>query len=186
MTAQPIDGIVIGIVWRNDGEGKGGFWDHMNIQRLFRRETKIITWNGANTDLLSAHICSQSANFGLTFPGFAGADEVDIIVIPGVVRKADESARALNKEKLLRTYFEKKPMILLCGGMWRLTALGATVGAVQHHANSRMVHLNVNGKIVHNTAIHKVCPTDCTIATNSGPMVSVLRSTVCIRKRFQV
>ena len=54
--------------------------------------------------------------------------------------------------------------------MWRLTALGATVSSVNHHANAKMVHLNADGKVVHNTAIYEVCPTtDNAITTKIWP-----------------
>lgn len=114
-------------------------------------------------DCLTTH-CEEPLPFGVPDaisrrnipPVEHSMDRISIIVIPGVVRGEDDEARSDCEESLLRAYYRTKPIIMLCGGMWRLTALGATVGKVPLHANSRMVHLNDNRQVVYNTEIHMI------------------------------
>ena len=34
--------MIIGISWRNDGDGKGAAWDHFTLQTIFGVETFIV------------------------------------------------------------------------------------------------------------------------------------------------
>jgi len=80
-------------------------------------------------------------------------------VIPGVASGQDVDARREFEERLLKEFYGQKPMILLCGGVWRLEALGMKVSKVSHHLNARMVNLNAEmGRVRYNTPIHMLLP----------------------------
>lgn len=191
----------IGIVWRNDGDGKGAFWDHYSLQMYFQNcETYIIQWGPiahsledyvtktfpSQLELTSDHLnklkveelvelCAQR-NLNTSpktkdtlidrlvkgypqlrhFPKVIDCDNVDVIVIAGVERKSDEDARRAFEEHLVLRYKGTKCIIMLCGGMWRLSAFGFKVESADFHANSKMISLNTSGAVLYNTSIHEV------------------------------
>eukprot|EP00455_Lapot_gusevi_P054265 TRINITY_DN8658_c0_g1_i1.p1 TRINITY_DN8658_c0_g1~~TRINITY_DN8658_c0_g1_i1.p1 ORF type:complete len:251 (-),score=50.33 TRINITY_DN8658_c0_g1_i1:174-926(-) len=93
-------------------------------------------------------------------PPVTTAARVDAIVIPGLAREADEDGRAAFEVQLLRDYFlderQRKPMLLLCGGVYRLAALGAELQHVQGHCAGKMMSLHHDGRVLNNTEEHQV------------------------------
>lgn len=202
----------VGIIWRNDGEGKGAFWDHFTLQKILKQRTVIIPFDNVDPirlqDIFYQHviklpisnytrtylekdkslndlkdICKQlnqqtSGNRnvlidriltgppkllfgedknGYRVPSFVDNPEnVDIIVIAGVSRDSDEADRRRFEIEILQNYQGRKPILLLCGGVWRLEALGFGLQVAELHCYSKMVNLNSHGKVEENTAIHYV------------------------------
>lgn len=161
--------VTIGIVWRFDGKGKGAFWDHHRMQTHFPEcETKILAPPSKHSAIKAnfekhlegrtSHLPSHSGS-----PGFANPQDVTVIVLPGVAQGADEDWRSEYEVELLRSFMGVKPMLLICGAVYRLAdtrlgdmKLGVTVGEAKLHSNSRMVSQNDVGEVVYNTNIHFV------------------------------
>lgn len=162
----------IGITWRDDGSGKGAFWDHYTIQKMLRLPTAIINESTVKIGPVvkdrtrrQLHTLAQfqktvDASFPVASVRHAKSlDNIVLIVIPGVDRRSDTPKRQWFEERLLCREYQRGrlPIVLLCGAMYRLSALGIKIGAVSHHANNGgMVRLNNNGKVVYNTSIHFV------------------------------
>jgi len=133
------------------------------LGRLLKKE-KMVSY-GIKDEKISRLLCRTglcSLSYGkkirgITCPEIIDAGKADVIVIPGLVRKDDETARENFECKILKKYHGHKPIILLCGAMWRLKVLDVTVGDVKFHANSHMLSLNgLTGSVTHNTSIHTV------------------------------
>ena len=72
-----------------------------------------------------------------------------------------EADRAAFEKQLLCDYaFRGMCFILLCGGVWRLEALGDDVkiqiGESKDHSYSKMISLNASGEIINCVAVHNV------------------------------
>lgn len=60
----------IGISWRDDGQGKGAFWDHYTLRRLFPEcETYIITHESQQEEIDTMRNYIQS-----NFPNISNED----------------------------------------------------------------------------------------------------------------
>ena len=107
---------------------------------------------------------------GLRLPEFRSADEVDIIVIPGVARDDIDTQREELEKKLLKTYaFTCKRFILLCGGVWRLEVFGVQIGPSKDHSYNNMISLNPSGEINDNVDVHCVKIQQCATAERIWP-----------------
>ena len=171
----------IGIVWRPDGDGKGAYWDHFTIQQTTGMPTAIVLWADQSTQALRSYLTApnevrkvlahgeQIDSSPHKMPPVLQASECDVLLIPGAAKGwgsvEERSHRQQAEEALLSEWYQKKPLILLCGGVWRLKALGMTVSAVEHHSNSKMVGLNAeHGRVINNTSVHELVPGDGAVA----------------------
>lgn len=160
----------IGIAWRDDGMGKGAFWDHYTLQKVLGMPTAIVNESTVNPNVknrtrrhlhtLATFEKTAMVSFPVASPKHAQTLQgIVLLVIPGVDRRSDSLQRQYFEERLLCREYQRGtlPIVLLCGAVYRLSALGIKIGAVSHHANNGgMVRLNTQGKVVYNTSIHSV------------------------------
>lgn len=165
------DKCFIGIVMREDGSGAGAYWDHYTLQKTLGYPTAIVIAESEDEqhatplkllEYLRREVCQPLRFAGTSsdhpsMPPVMRAADCAVLVIAGVARNADTKERREFEESLLKLYYGVKPIILICGGVWRLTALGMGVGVVKHHSNARMVRLRTeSGRVQHNTPVHYV------------------------------
>jgi len=155
---MPLQPVKLGISARDTENAL--FWDHFTLQQMFREQVQTFiihetsSPNNPNDPYLRKLQAADHKFTAHLAPVTVGtAEDMDVIVIPGRVNNTEDNRKKF-EEKLLLDYYGKKPVILICAGVWRLTALGAVVAHVRSHNNSRMVRLSETGKVTHNTAIH--------------------------------
>ena len=146
----------IGISFRPDGDGVGSLWDHFTFQNMFPNDkTFILISSKDNHDPIE--MLRRAANDKITTvtAEVGKPKHVDVIVIPGVSRKDNNQVRMEYEKRLISKYYKVKPLILICGAVWKLEMFGAEIRDVSSHCNARMMNI-FNAKIRYNINIHSV------------------------------
>ena len=146
----------IGISFRPDGDGVGSLWDHFTFQNMFPNDkTFILISSKDNHDPIE--MLRRAANDKITkvTAEVGKPKNMDVIVIPGVSRKDNNQVRMEYEKRLISKYYKVKPLILICGAVWKLEMFGAEISDVSSHCNARMMNI-FNAKIRYNINIHSV------------------------------
>lgn len=160
------------VSYRQDGNGKGAFFDHYTLQRHTHHNTKIVKHHELSRAQINHYIQNQTHSLrqGLlgVVPGkltpaqSEGLSEGGLLVIPGVTRADHDNPNAQHK---MRMSFESavirdamnrgRPILGLCGGSWKLWEWGqGDFVPVRDHAYARMPNIGVHGNVGYNIQVH--------------------------------
>lgn len=165
---------VIGITYRDDGAGKGAFFDHRTIQLAVEKPTAVL--NSAtlpnafarhireNQNLLQFGIHIDKTHFKFPPLHFASDAEIGLIVIPGVSKNSFKtSAYQVRKNEemtiIKQALYRGQPVLAICGGSWVLyESFGGTLRhAKGHNYRGGMPRLNANTATpTHNKDLHRL------------------------------
>jgi len=157
--------LTVGIVWRRDGRNndcKGAIWDHLRFSlmlndaaRVMRVKTAIIGWNDGERAKPTDEDLERVKDGCKRRVSTIVAEEADMIIIPGVsVAGEDDNARAAAEKALIEACCGTKPMLLVCGAVYRLDGFrGLAVVDVKDHSHTKMVSWN-GEKVVDNANVH--------------------------------
>ncbi len=173
------------ISYRNDGKGKGAIYDHATFQQITGRDTVITAdWGSTKPcflDLLT-NFDQPRLTLGVPYekdvsymrPLYAselGAELIkdSLLVIPGVpefdmsryspaklpIILKDAKDRAAYENRLLTESINRRPILAICGGLYRLLGvLGQEIVNVDGHSGS-MPHFE-GGDLVDNDPKHPI------------------------------
>lgn len=165
LTQVPID-----IPYRNDGEGKGAFYDHYTLQRSTGHSTRIAVAPQQNHSNLAYYIAGQTfnlpygildQNIGKILPQVLDRnnDELGLLIIPGRPNGIEDPLRVQYERVLIKeAQLKGRPILAICGGSWRLWEAfhGTTKSVTDHNYNAGMVRLSNYGYITYNVQIHSI------------------------------
>ncbi|HKY69892.1 MAG TPA: gamma-glutamyl-gamma-aminobutyrate hydrolase family protein [Gammaproteobacteria bacterium] len=172
---KPIPASTILISFRDEGAGKGAFYDHFTLQHHTAHKTATVCSPSLSTKPLETYLSGQTHNLSygvvsptihrLIPPGFQNLEEGGVLFIPGITRDAD------NRQPLshqFRMQFERTiikqavqrgmPILAVCAGAWTVwqTVGGALTPVTDHNYGGAMPRVGVNGIIVNNKHVHNV------------------------------
>lgn len=130
----------IEITYRDEGNGKGPFYDHYTIQRALLRPTQILIPANQTTSALVSYIKTETTtNLFFGIPTAEGKiipkvsspdDQAGLLIIPGHAREmekkraADLALRNIFEQNVLRDALRRgRPIVGICGGasqLWNL------------------------------------------------------------------
>lgn len=168
------------IPFRDDGKGKGAYYDHHTTQMLTGAPTCIAAVDpGADIQLFNNQ--SYYAGFELSYgnnnehgkktPALSSeiAEHHGLLFIPGTTRENKEKQpenfmeRVKTENKLLKSALLKgQPILAVCGGAWTVWAhSGGKMRKVKDHAYSRMLSIKSStGKVGYNVQMHRIAYTN--------------------------
>ena len=165
------------IPYREDGNGKGAFYDHFTLQRSTHHPTVISYPTGQETTSALYTYARQfpgQLSYGTTTHPSAPQKRVPetlydqtlagLLVIPGYIRtnEGKETKRVAHQERLIREALRRgQPILAICGGSWQLyKILGGETRAVDDHSyGGGMVRLSETTlQVTHNKQIHRIIP----------------------------
>ncbi|MGE3919863.1 MAG: gamma-glutamyl-gamma-aminobutyrate hydrolase family protein [Gammaproteobacteria bacterium] len=161
----------IAIPYRDDGRGKGAFFDHLAIQKTINTRTVISSYEGANISHLEEY--ARAVTFHLPYkapnkiiPEECSSKEFDgLLFIPGTTR---ENKKKQPNEFLMRNAHEDillkqallrgQPILAVCGGAWKLWKhMGGDLKTVSGHCSASMPRIKeTSGKVGNNRQIHRI------------------------------
>lgn len=159
------------ICYRNDGKGKGAFFDHVAIQKTTSRRTLAATLDqDAKNQViefarnlpyqLPTGVLDQTHSINIPMFVSDNFEGEGLLVIPGESKDAnDENRKEIEATLLKRALMGGRPILALCGGCWHLWEhFGGKTRSVKDHAyNGGMLRLsNTSLQITHNVQIHDI------------------------------
>ncbi len=172
---------VTGISYREDGHGKGAFFDHFTVRKMTGWNSQSIAAPNADTTTLASYINYRAGNnqYGLpvneNLPEQANDYGIDaaFIFIPGYSRESDKqnssthAARLSNEALLIRkAIYRGQPILAVCAGSWTLwQAYGGDLNQVNdHNYGGGMPRLSTgSAEVCNNKMLHRVRPKEDTL-----------------------
>lgn len=162
------------IAYRQDGNGKGAFYDHYTLQNHTQHQTCVAKHPELPSSALKTYAGSQT--HALTFgdvdpqiskklpPNAIYNTQGGLLVIPGVTRDdhdhpdTDHQKRMKFEKALIQDAMNRgRPVLGICGGSWQIYDwAGGCFVAVKDHAYARMPNIGTNGDVVYNIQVHGV------------------------------
>ncbi len=167
---------VTGISYREDGHGKGAFFDHFAVRKMTGWISNIIAAPNADTTTLASYINYRAGNnkYGLpaneNLPEQANDYGIDaaFIFIPGYSRESDKqkspihTARLGNEALLIRkAIYRGQPILAVCAGSWTLWQAygGDLIQVNDHNYGGGMPRLSADSAgVCNNKMLHRVRP----------------------------
>jgi gamma-glutamyl-gamma-aminobutyrate hydrolase PuuD len=164
----------IAIPYRNEGGGKGAFFDHFTVRQMTGWSTKIIVKPGTGISELKELIDSraETGKYGLPvdegLPAIADNEGEDcaFIFIPGYTRDSDSEKPLAhtNRVKYEQSIIKKavcrgQPVLAVCAGSWTMWQAygGGLVEVADHNYGGAMPRLSQSAPVVcNNKMIHRV------------------------------
>lgn len=164
----------IAVSYRDEGHGKGAFYDHLTLRNITGWQTKLVTSKALPTIKFGSYINLRQAEkrYGLplnpTLPDECCnyAEEAAFIFLPGYTRASDKNQpeshieRIKFEQELIRkAKYRGQPVLAVCAGSWTLwQAYGGEIKAVKdHNYGGAMPRLSKSSaKICNNKMIHDV------------------------------
>lgn len=164
----------IEIAYRDEGNGKGPFYDHYSLQRATQYPTTIscpakmtITALRSTVETDPFALPYGEDHFGKKIPPISWyhSDEKGLLVITGRARNTETDRplvfadRKKHEEKLIgEALLTGRPILAICAGSWRLfeTCGGQTEEVSGHNCRSGMPRIITNGTIGYNLQIHNI------------------------------
>jgi gamma-glutamyl-gamma-aminobutyrate hydrolase PuuD len=168
----------IEISYRDDGNGKGPFWDHYTIRRVSQHNTVISKANDVSTDAFQSENHTNTHRLDMNndteysaFPEIKNTQDIcGLLMIPGEARdikskRPNAYQKRLQHETQLikQALLQGRPILAICAGSWRLwqTQIAPNippgkVEAVSGHAYSSMPRILKSGKLGYNKQIHRI------------------------------
>lgn len=156
------------IAFRDEGSGKGAFYDHYTVQKATRYPTLISAHPRMRLKSLKDHskTITYRLKYGSEQEGQVIPESIDnfseqgLLFIPGRIRDNEfEPVRKAHEQNILKQAFLRgQPVLAVCAGSWRLwEALGGELEEVTDHSyGGGMIRLNEMGKIGYNKQIHRI------------------------------
>ena len=158
------------IPYRDDGAGKGAFYDHHTLQKLTNHPT-VSDATEVQQNALKTH--ADTLSFKLSFgekatetakplPGRSREvqEKAGLLVIPGRIRvNENDATRTQIEKKVIQNAINRgQPIIALCAGCWQLwdSYGGKTVNVSDHCYGGGMVRLDDKGRVTHNVQLHDI------------------------------
>jgi gamma-glutamyl-gamma-aminobutyrate hydrolase PuuD len=164
----------IAISYRDEGHGKGAFYDHLTLRKMTGWTTKVALPGHLTTTMFSSYINYREGNEHYGLPDDANLPEVSLnfakeaafLFIPGYTRASDRAQQAshvhrlnFEKELIRKARYRGQPILAVCAGSWTLwEAFGGEVKPVQdHNYGGAMPRISKSkAKICNNKMIHDV------------------------------
>ena len=163
----------VAISYRDEGHGKGAFYDHLTLRNMTGWSTKLVTSTNFPSTKFASYINYREGhgNYGLPLnnnlpdTSLNYGKKAAFLFIPGYTRESDHSQP---QNHLTRLNFEKKmiqkaryrgqPILAVCAGSWTLwEALGGMIKPVSdHNYGGAMPRISkskqriCNNKMIHN------------------------------------
>ncbi|OJX14055.1 MAG: hypothetical protein BGO77_01690 [Caedibacter sp. 37-49] len=156
------------IAFRDEGSGKGAFYDHYTVQKATKYPTLISAHPKMRLKSLKDHskTITYRLKHGVEQEGQVIPESIDnfsdqgLLFIPGRIRDNEfEPVRKEHEENILKqARLRGQPILAVCAGSWRLwEALGGKLEEVSDHSyGGGMIRLNEMGKIGYNKQIHRI------------------------------
>lgn len=156
------------IAYREEGSGKGAFYDHYTLQKATDYPTLISAHKNMRLKTLKEQAMKMTCRlkYGMeedgqvipnTTKNFA---DNGLLFIPGRIRdnEFDPLRKAHEQHLLKQALLRGQPILAVCAGSWRLwEALGGELAEVQDHSyGGGMIRLSADGKIGYNKQIHRI------------------------------
>ena len=166
----------VAISYRDEGQGKGAFFDHFTVRKMTDWSTRIAIKPPTNQLIFSNYINQRASidAYGLpltpSLPLIAEEDAKDaaFIFLPGYTRESDRSnslfhqARLSFENELIRkAIYRGQPILAVCAGSWTLWQAygGELVDVTDHNYGGAMPRLSKSDAVVcNNKMIHRVRP----------------------------
>lgn len=182
------------VSYRDDGWGKGAYYDHYTLQLLTNKPTSIAVDAGKQTDKFINYL--QNATLELRF-GEVKADKrhappiveninegSGLLFIPGIARNTLENRtkeyeeRKAHEYRLIRQAVNTgQPILTICGGSWTLWEFfgGKLKEAAEHSYRGGMPRIkDTTGKIGYNIQIHRIFINDHALVLKAAMAVGSL------------
>lgn len=163
----------VAISYRDEGNGKGAFYDHYTVRRITHTLTVMGTPPTMSTETFASYrnylagynklALSLNADLPESYPSvfeYAG-----LLFIPGRARETEDKrpavheARSKHEQKLIReAILHGQPILAVCAGSWQLWEYfgGHTVNVTDHNYGAGMPRILNNGKVGYNKQIHRI------------------------------
>ena len=167
---------VVAISYRDDGAGKGAFFDHFTLRNLTGWITQMTHEATINTIDFSNYVNYRNGHemyglpMNLDLPALAtdDAENAAFLFIPGYTRDADDKQTLTHqtrinyeKELIAKAKTRGQPVLAVCAGSWTLWQAfgGQVIPVADHNYGGAMPRLSKSEpKICNNKMIHRVDP----------------------------
>ncbi len=163
----------IAISYRDEGNGKGAFYDHYTIRRITQTLTVMGTTPAIPTTAFANYLNYRAGHneFGLSLNTNLPESHPSVfeyaglLFIPGRARETEDKrpavheARTKHEQKLIReAVLHGQPILAVCAGSWQLWEYfgGHTVNVTDHNYGAGMPRILNNGKVGYNKQIHRI------------------------------
>ncbi len=164
----------IAISYRDEGNGKGAFFDHLTVRHMTSWSTQLVTDESIPTTPFASYLNSREANSDYGLPGNSNlpdtspnyAENAAFIFIPGYTRDSDTKqppnhVKRLKYEKDLirKAKYRGQPILAVCAGSWTLwESFGGTLKAVaDHNYGGAMPRMSTSSaQVCNNKMIHDI------------------------------
>ena len=165
---------VVAIAYRDDGGGKGAFFDHFTLRNLTGWATEITHPEGISTVDFANWVNYRNGEqlYGLpmntNLPALSADEAVNsaFLFIPGYTRDADDKqlpihqARIAYEKKLISKAMTRgQPVLAVCAGSWTLWQAygGEVIPVTDHNYGGAMPRLSKSKpEVCNNKMIHRV------------------------------
>ena len=165
------------IPFRDDGAGKGAYYDHYTMQQITGNPTVISTTAEKPIDTLIDHLRTvthdiqigmmNTSNHRTIPPVINELDKIfGLVLIPGVARNTFEGkagnfdARHRHEQMLIKNAYNRgQPMLGICGGSWVIweSFNGIVENVNYHNCRAGMPRIkDSTGKVGHNVQVHRI------------------------------
>lgn len=156
------------ISYRDEGSGKGAFYDHYAIQRAINYPTLISHASEMKPSAIKSYVrtITQNLPLGVNVDGrkipevISDSFEGGLLVIPGRTRDNEyDPIRTPYEKRIIKEALKRgQPILSICAGSWQLWEAfgGKTRDVIDHCYRGGMMRVGVNGDIVCNKQIHRI------------------------------
>jgi len=156
------------ISYRDEGSGKGAFYDHYTIQRAINYPTLISHAPETIPSAIKSYVktITQNLPLGVSVDGrnipevIPDSFEGGLLVIPGRTRDNEyDPIRTPYEKRIIKEALKRgQPIFSICAGSWQLWEAfgGRTKDVTDHCYRGGMMRVGVNGNIVCNKQIHRI------------------------------
>lgn len=164
----------IAISYRDEGHGKGAFYDHLTLRHMTGWNTKVATSNSFPTTKFASYINYREGYGSYGLPLSSDLPEASLnygknaafIFIPGYTRDSDNSQPenhltrlAFEKEMIRKAKCRGQPILAVCAGSWTLwESFGGAVKPISdHNYGGAMPRIGKSkARICNNKMIHDI------------------------------
>lgn len=205
----------IAISYRDEGVGKGAFFDHFTVRKMTGWLTQIAIEHPKHPLVFSSYINGRAGlgAYGLPLstdlPLIAGDDarNAAFIYLPGFTRESDtnnstfhQARLSFEKELIRKAIYRGQPVLAVCAGSWTLWQAygGELVDVADHNYGGAMPRLSkITASVCNNKMIHRVRPENNTflasamgnhhdVAVNSVHWKAVNAASVGLSRNIQI
>jgi gamma-glutamyl-gamma-aminobutyrate hydrolase PuuD len=165
----------IAISYRDDGNGKGPFFDHHTVQRATEHETSIVKADNVKTSSLDSEIkqsplCLEQSSKnrdGKKSPKTEKLEDCGLLYIPGRPNETSKSRQETHQQRanfehelIKQAMLRGQPIMAVCAGSWQLWQTidknSKLKNVSGHNCGNGMPRICKNGNVGFNIIMHDI------------------------------